>query len=393
MRRPFTRLRDSETHVGVLIDLGLPIARDFARGILRYSRLHGPWVLLVEFHSPMTSLQLPCQGVVGMFYDASVLAWYREKKIPIVNMSSSLPELGLATVRADNEASGRMGAEHLLERGFANLAFIGRNDGAPQLRRQGFVQAVQAAKHTCHEYRNEAGHGDWTVSPHTLGPWLLSLPKPVGIMCGDEMTGWTVIGTSLDYGLDVPEEVAVLSAGNEEILCEASDVPLTSVAFPGERVGFEAAALLDRLMRGQPAPAEPMLIPPTGVVTRQSTDILAIDDADVARSVHFIRGHACQGIGVEDVLREVPVDRRWLERQFRKRLNRSVMEEIYRVRINRARLILTDSEIPLPDIATQCGFSQMKSFGALFRKMTGWTPAAFRRTFRNRPSPQRLFTQ
>lgn len=387
--------RKTENHVGVLLDFGSTMAREFARGIMRYSRIHGPWVILADFRSPLSpaSLQLPCRGVIGMFYDPSVIAWYQKQSIPIVNLSSGMPEQNLPTVRADNRLSGCIAAEHLIERGFGHLAFIGKDDGAQQMRREGFIDAAAQAGVRAQQFQNDAGGGDWSQSPGKLGPWLLSLPKPIGVMAGDEMTGWTVIGTSLDNGLEVPEEVAVISAGNEEIVCESSDVPLTSVLFPGERIGFEGATLLDRLMHGQSAPVEPLCIPPVYVATRQSTDILAIDDKDIARAVRYIREHACNGIGVMDVMRDVPVDRRWLERQFRKRLGRSLMEEIYRVRINRARMMLSESEIPLPKVAEQCGFGQIKSFGLLFRQMTGWTPAAFRRNFRHRPQQPQYFSQ
>jgi LacI family transcriptional regulator len=162
-------------------------------------------------------------------------------------------------------------------------------------------------------------------------------------------------------------------------VCELSDPPLSSVAFNPERVGFEAAALLDRLMARRARPREPLLVPPLAVSTRQSTDVLAIDDADVAKAIHYIRRHALEGITVEDILDEVPLSRRALEHRFRRRLGRTPKEEIQRLRLDEAKNLIASTDLPLARISDRLGFHQPAYLSAVFKRETGATPAEYRR--------------
>lgn len=397
-RQPHTkppRWHASAPRIAVILDVREAIARQFVQGIIQYSRLHGPWVILASLYPTPESPWNPsvtCDGVIGGFYSLDLLQHFHQRKTPVVNVQSWADPNLVPTVRVDGHAAGRMAFEHLRERGFEHVAFVGVLEGASGLRRQGFIAAAEAAGVKCHEFRTRSGTADWMFAPDELDAFLSTLPKPVGLLAGYEMTGWTVVGKCLDQGLDVPEEVAVLTVGNDDIISEACDIPLSSVTYPGERVGFEAAALLHRLMQGEKLDKALVEIPPTGVITRESTDVLAISDPDVAQAVRFIRERACQGVTVAEVLRAVPVDRRWLERQFRKRLGRSIMGEVYRVRVNRARSLLTGSTLAIPEIAEACGFSQLKSFGSAFHKISGWTPAAYRRTFKHEARPMRMIS-
>ena len=183
----------------------------------------------------------------------------------------------------------------------------------------------------------------------------------------------------------MPEEVAVVGADDDAELCELSDPPLSSVTFNPERVGYEAAGLLDRLMARRGGAGKPFLVPPLGVSTRQSSDILAIDDADVAKAIHYIRRHAFEGITVEDVLAEVPLSRRALEHRFRRRLGRTPKQEIRRLRLERAKSLLASTELPLARISDRLGFHQPAYLSAVFRKETGLTPAAYRKRLRETP--------
>ncbi len=383
-------------HVAVVLDLAHSVARQYFRGIVRYSRLHGPWVILANLQPRFDSLpatEMACDGALGMFYDEQRIDRLMLRGTPLVTMSAALEHLHLPLVEPDQTAGGRMAAAHLLDRGFNHLAYVGISQGAIGARRNGFSGECLSAGKAYSEFRTHAGDVDWTTAPGELDDWLKSLARPVGILGGTEMDAWTIVGKCLDLGIEVPERVAVVSVGNDDLVCEACDVPLTSVAFPGEKVGYEGAAMLDRLMRGELLPASVVRIPPIGVVTRQSTDVLAIDDDDVARAVRVVRERACGGLTVPELLREVPVDRRWLERQFRARLRRTIMDEIYRVRIHQAKMMLSGSEIKIADIAEKCGFSQMKSFGAIFRQITGSTPASFRKSFRSHALPLRMMDQ
>ena len=178
----------------------------------------------------------------------------------------------------------------------------------------------------------------------------------------------------------MPEQVAVLAADNDDLLCEACIPSLSGIALTSERIGYEAAGVLDRLMHGGRGPKRPILIAPTGVVARQSTDTLAVDDADLARAVAFIRGHATDPIQVADVLREVPVSRRWLERRFGEVLGRGPGEEIRRVRLGRAKLLLAETDMPVPQVAVRAGFGSREYLAAAMKSQTGLSPRQYRRS-------------
>jgi LacI family transcriptional regulator len=173
--------------------------------------------------------------------------------------------------------------------------------------------------------------------------------------------------------------VAILAGDTDELLCDVSTPPLSSVAVAGRRIGYEAAAVLDRTISGQPFPTEPIMIPPQNVISRQSTDILAIDDDTVVRALRFIQKHAFQDIVVKDILREVPVSRRSLEIQFRHYLGRSPAEEIRRVRLEKGRDLLAQTVMSISEIATACGFANATRFGVAFRKRFKQTPLAYRK--------------
>src|SRR5204863_7291491 len=181
-------------------------------------------------------------------------------------------------------------------RGFRHLAYCGvRGERWSELRLDG-VRAV-AAGATASLAVHPSG-GKWGASQERLKRWILGLPRPLGLAAANDIHGLRALDACRRAGRAVPEEVAVVGADDDAELCELSDPPLSSVAFNPERVGYEAAALLDRLMNRQSPPREPLLVPPLAVSTRQSTDILAIDDPDVARAIHYIRRHAFEGISV-----------------------------------------------------------------------------------------------
>jgi LacI family transcriptional regulator len=176
----------------------------------------------------------------------------------------------------------------------------------------------------------------------------------------------------------VPDEVAVVGVDNAETFCELCNPPLSSVVPDAERIGFEAAALLDRLMAGNPAPKHSLLVEPLGVVTRQSSDVFAVEDPLVARAVRFIREQACQGIKVADVLGAVRCSRSVLERRFREHLGHSPQEELRAIQLRRVKELLTETDWTLPRIAEAVGLEHPEYLSVIFKRETGQTPGQFR---------------
>jgi LacI family transcriptional regulator len=187
-------------------------------------------------------------------------------------------------------------------------------------------------------------------------------------------------------GVAVPDEVAVLGVDNDEVLCDLADPPLSSIIPDTRRIGYEAASCLDRMMRGEPSPGPATVIPPLGVVTRRSTDVLAVEDRTLSRAARFIREHACEGIAVEDVLAAIPLSRSVFERRFLKVFGRTPKAEIVRMQLQRVMQLLAETDLPLKQIADRAGFEHAEYMSAAFKKRTGLTPGQYRRSARERSS-------
>ena len=183
---------------------------------------------------------------------------------------------------------------------------------------------------------------------------------------------------AMNLGIFVPDQVSVIGGDEDDLLCEAGHPPLTGVETPSEQIGLEAAELLDRLMRGESSPTEPRYIPPTGVIARQSTDILAIEDPDLVGAVRFIRNNPEKQIQVDDVVNAVHVSRRSLERRFAVAFNRSIREEITRVHLQRAKMLLAQTEMAIPAVADASGHGSPEYFATSFKAATGTTPLKYR---------------
>lgn len=208
--------------------------------------------------------------------------------------------------------------------------------------------------------------------------WIKRLPKPVGVMACNDMRGQQVLNTCRALGVAVPDEVAVIGVDNDEVLCTLSDPPLSSVVPDTERIGYETATLLDRMMRGGRGPDGQIFIKPKAIITRRSTEVLAVEDRQIAAATRFIREHACEGIDVSDVLRVVPMSRSTLDRRFFALMNCSPKDEILRVRLNRAKQLLAETNLSLPLIAEKLGLEHAEYLSRIFKKRVGLTPSEFR---------------
>ena len=291
---------------------------------------------------------------------------------------------GVGTVITDEAERARLALEHLVTRGFRKFAYFAPpSNRYSKNRGDAFIRAVDELSYECHEYQPGYRAGrkiGWEEQQRRVNRWLASLPRPIAILAVDAHHARQLAEICHFAGVRIPDDVAILAGDTDELLCEVSTPPLSSVSVACERLGHEAAAMLHRMMAGEDPPKEPVLIAPHGVVSRQSTDVLAIDDPAVVRALRYIRTHAHHGIVVEDILREVPISRRSLEIQFRSYLGRSPAEEIRRVRLERGRQLLGRRELSITEIALACGFSNATRFGVAFRKSFGTTPRAFRKT-------------
>jgi LacI family transcriptional regulator len=289
------------------------------RGIAHYERLHRPWAAFLDDEAraetdPAWLRSKPWSGVISRHTSAALVQGCAELGIPLVDVNDTPPFPGVPKLRPDNVAIGHLGAEHFLERGFHHFGFCGfGNEPWSRERRDGFVEAVKLAGRTCEIFDvdypgNVSPQWDAKQIP-ALAAWLRRLPKPVGVMSCADFRAIQVMSAAQGAGLLMPDEVALLGANNDAIRCELSHPPLSSVAPNAFQSGYQAAELLNEMMRGEPVGAVDMRIEPLGVVSRLSSDVLAIRDRNVAAALSSIRERASHGITVTEVVRRTTASR------------------------------------------------------------------------------------
>lgn len=377
--------------VALLIETSNAYARGLLQGIIAYLREHRTWSVHLAEHGrgdtpPAWLARWDGDGVIARIENRAIAQALAGLKMPIIDVSAARLLPKLPWFETDDEAIARLAAEHFMERGFKNFAFCGN----PQFdwsnwRGAYFEKVVRTAKHPIFIYQPPAsGGGDEDAEVEQIGEWISSLPKPVGIMACYDFRGRQVLDACRRRAIAVPDEVAVIGVDNDELLCNLSDPPMSSVVPNVHRTGYRAAELLDRLMAGEKSRSEAHFIEPLGIATRQSTDVLAIEDANLVRAIRFIRERACTGISVKDVLRAAPQSRRILEGRFKKLIGRTPHEEILRVQLDRAKLLLAETELSMAQIAERSGFTHVEYFSAVFKREVGSPPSRYRALNRGR---------
>lgn len=387
MAKPEKRAQPRRPRVALIVETSLASGRDILRGIARYLRAHGPWSVYHEPRALEESVppwlnQWRGDGIIARIQNRPIADAVVGTGLPVVDVLGLVPGLPVPLVHVDDRAVARLGADHLLERGFRHFGFCAV-EGAnwSDARQAGFEAIVNQAGCECSICRlppDTRGLANWEAQQDLLTDWVRSLPRPVGVMVCNDPRGQLVLEAARRAGAAVPEQMAVIGVDNDEPLCEISYPPLSSVQPDHVRVGYEGAALLDRMMRGETAPQTPVYVPPAGLVTRLSTDVLAIDDPLVATAVRFIREYACDGIGIDDIVAHLPLSRSTLQRRFRRVLGRSVHDEILRIRLRRVQELLVDTELPLESVADKAGFAHRQYLGEVFKARTGYTLAQYR---------------
>lgn len=380
-------------HIGLVFDYDTGYCRGVLRGIKQYAEAMPEWVLVPvvgDLRAVRALGRLNVDGLISWLFREAVAAQVRKLERPWISVCGVVPDEAIPRVGPDDFLMGRIAAEHLLGCGLRRFAFIGHVSHAGADRREaGFRQTIGQAGFDVDCYR-ERGPRLFRSTAQGWSPnrsfrrWVQSLPERVGVGAFYDFFGLQLSEVCREAGRRVPEDVAIVGMGNDDFLCDFSRPSLSSVAVANEAIGYQAAALLDRLMKGHPPPSQPILVPPRGVVARQSSDVLAIDDVVVAAALRWIRASSHRGIRVGDLLREVPVSRRLLERKFRTVLGRSISEEIRRVHIERARNLLADTDLAMSALAPSAGFSNASHLSIVFRQETGMTPTAYRSQFRGR---------
>lgn len=382
--------------VALIIETSTSFGRKLLCGIAAYLRENRPWS--VYFSERSVSDPLPPwlkkwrgDGIISRIASPDIRSLMANSPIPVVDLNEQLRDTGAALISNDHAGIGRTAALHLLARGFTRFAYVGQKGLYWSERRgQEFARTVEQAGHACQEYpgpkenRYSLRRGRWELEMDAVANWVAGLAKPVGMMACHDFRALQLLAACRMADVAVPEQAAVIGVGADDVACELADPPLSSVILNAWRMGYEAAAWLDRLMRGEAHCQLEVLIPPLDVASRQSTDITAIADPKVAKAMRFIREHACDGINVEDVLRHVMTSRTSLQDHFRRTLRKSIHDVLVETRIARVRELLAQTALSLEDIAERAGFKYSEYLSTCFKQRTGFTPARYRQEYGRR---------
>ena len=387
--------RKARRHVALVYPLAVPHKTHFMRGVAEYAEQHGGWSfttsppsLMGAGEEALTLADLrgwPGDGVFTAILNENDVRTAQRLGIPIVNAASTLREkAGIPRVRADHYAMGRLAAEHLLERGLRRLAYYGLEGfWFSELRRQGFVECAERAGATCDVLevpRKSGAWPGWQKRTRLLVRWLKQLRPPVGLLAVQDYRARAVMEECDRLGLRIPHDVAVIGMENDPTLCEFCRPTLSSVSRNPRQIGYESAMMLDRLMDGLPTPDE-VVVPPDGVVARQSTDTIAVDDPHLAAAVHFIHDHLGEVFGVEEVVEASSISRRQLEGRFRRLLGATPHDYLCQRRIERAKQMLrAPGRIKLQNVIKACGFPSVERMRLIFKRLAGMTPQEYRQT-------------
>ena len=375
----------------LLIESSRESGRALLRGIASYAYHHGPWSFYWEpaglEKGRRSSVALEADGVIARDVDVAPREKGLVRRLPGVVIGHWHKEApGRANVVTDSAAIAGMAAEHLLGCGFRHFGYCGyRNASWSAARRDVFALKIREAgfevrMHEVHEVRPDGIAQHEKKVRESIVRWLGSAPRPIGLMACNDDLGKEIVEACRQAGLRVPDDVAIIGVDNDEVVCGLSNPPLSSVAINFERAGYEAAGVLDHLMRGARRVPERIMVRASHVVPRQSTDILAVEDAGLAKALRFVRDHARTGMTVEQTAAAAGLSRRVLEKRFRRYLKHSALEEIRRVRTDQIARMLVETELPVSQIAETLGFEDVQHVARYFRSGKGLSPLAYRKT-------------
>jgi len=383
--------------VGLVFSQSSAYSRGVLRGVHEYSESRPYWTLILVGPTISAVAELARMrpaGVIANVYSEAIADAVVALEVPFVNVSGIMRDPPLPRVGTDEYACGCVAARYFLSQvnlGFRSFAFVGTPGDHYSVRRErGYKDTVEAAGYRVLSHYEPTPEYPADISRHPVGNatifnWLSDLPRPVGLFTSDDSWGFQLTELCRQMAIRVPYDVSIVGADNDDVFCNLARPFLSSIAIPAHRIGLQAASLLDRLIDGSASPAEPLLLPPGPVISRPSSDFLAIADDEVSTAVRYIRSHSHSAISVDDVVSHVFVGRRSLERRFRVSLGRSILDEIRQSRIERACHLLTETELSIEAVAESSGFSSAKHLWSVFREFLNTTPHEYRKTAETLP--------
>ena len=374
--------------IAVTLNLNKQYDRYLVAGIARYVREQGDWSLYLEDEPQLRVPDFETwrgDGIIADLDDEELYKQVIQMKIPVVGLGGGYGLYSdngqIPYVFTDNKGIAELGAEHLYDRGFRNFAFCNiaptEINGWAQERENYFKRFLKDKGCKCSVFSEKEKTRNWEGMLTNLMDWLKTLPKPLGLMAANDSKARHVLEACRRLNIRVPEDVAVVGVDDDPMMCELANPSLTSVIQGTDKLGYEAARLLDRKMKGE-IDVKGITVEPLGINVRESTDILAIDDELISEALYFIRQNACNYIQVEDVSRHCSVSRSTLEKRFKSILNQSVHNEIAKIQLKKACELLVETTLPLKTVAEKSGFSTVQYMTMKVKEKTGKTPKNYR---------------
>jgi LacI family transcriptional regulator len=382
----------SSRKVALLIETSSRYGRDLLYGVRDWTHSQESWAIRLAEHFPSGAppawiKHWQGDGIIARVDTPRISAALKRTGLPVVDVSDERRRSAFPRVGIDNAAVAQLAATHLHQKGFRTVGYCGDPHFAwSQQRASLFKRNTKSLGLRCHVFaagpaRSAPGGPDAQIQ--AIAVWLKGLPKPVGVFACYDRRAQQVLEACDLLGLRVPDEVAVLGVDDDDLICNLCHPPLSSILPNARSCGYIAAAMLSKLMNGGETKERVQLIGPIDVIERQSTDAVAIPDQRIADALRFIRAHACEGIGVPDVLKAIPMSRTLFDLRYKKLLGHSARAEILATKLNQAKFRLAASSMPVTLIAESCGFANAPYFSVLFRREVGVTPRAYRTQHRS----------
>lgn len=376
-------VRRKVPHILLMIETSRTFGREIVEGIARYAFENGPWSIQFEDRGldsspPEWLKEWRGEGIISRTINKQIIEQLSKMRAPLVELFGNTPH-----VRSDTTAAAELIFDHFYNCGFRNYAHFAYEENSWICsQRKSFQKIVSENGGVCFAYpspQSEHFVPCWHESyrPRVI-EWLRTLPTPIGIYAAMDLHAARLLGICKEIGLAVPEKVAIVGVGNDPVLCETSHPMLSSIDLDGRRFGYEAAKILDRKMSRERT-EDFLLIPPSHVEVRQSTDITIVEDPDLAQALRYIREFAFTDLDVNRVAKEVGLSRRVLERRFREHLGTTPKNEIVRFRIERAKMLLARTDHTIESIVRKSGYRSIIYFTRAFRCEVGETPHAYRK--------------
>lgn len=379
------------TKIILLFDISEHYGRSLLKGIVKYSKEHGPWLFCRMPLYYRETLKMKgiikfakdwgAHGIIGQLYNDKGVQTALNAGLHLIGEDFTERFTEIPNITGGYKEAGKMGAEYFLQKGFKNFAFYGyTNIVWSRERLEGFQQHLHTKGYPVFNFdqKQMPGRGLWYYQPSELSEWLKSLPKPIAIMACDDDKAQHITEACNQAGINIPEEVAVLGVDNDEMTCSLSDPPISSINLDTEKGGYEAAYLMDQMIHKKIRMPYDIFVKPTHIVTRQSTDIISANDQDIVKSLKYIHQHIDDKINVAQVLKEVPLCRRSFEKRFKETTGSSVYKYIYHLKIQKfaERLLETDNSIF--EISLELGFTMSNNIARQFKQIKGCTPTEYR---------------